>query len=247
MREERDMAEQLMTYVGLWRVEGIRVVPDVLRGPEHAEGERVEEVPCRQQALYRPDLKASLCVEELVDLLQLRDPRSREDAVAVELCHRPLEVLTGMLALHSLEPVVDCPPGLVLLLRVVHGRDGLAKGMAPRVLDDGASPLLVRLVVEARMVLIDQRRAAVQGLASLVQIPEGCWEPRHAPRRQVGDLRDERQLAELADALLRGLVVDRALDVELERGVPEAVLVQPRLHVGQAQAVLVECLQHREN
>ena len=48
------MTDQLVDAVGLWCVEGLGGVPDVLGGVEHSEGQASQKVPGGQQTCHRP-------------------------------------------------------------------------------------------------------------------------------------------------------------------------------------------------
>ena len=55
--EERDVAEELVTDVGLGGVHGGAVVPDVLGGVEHAEGQARQEVSGGEKSGHRSQLE----------------------------------------------------------------------------------------------------------------------------------------------------------------------------------------------
>ena len=57
--KERDVSEELMTDVRFRSVHGGAVVPDVLGGVEHSEGQPSQEVPGGEQPGHRSQLEAS--------------------------------------------------------------------------------------------------------------------------------------------------------------------------------------------
>lgn len=52
--KQRNVSQELVTYVRFGRVQRSAVVPDVLRGMEHPERQSRQEVPGRQQPSDRP-------------------------------------------------------------------------------------------------------------------------------------------------------------------------------------------------
>lgn len=101
-----------------WSVEGIRRVSNVLRAMEHAESQPGEEVPRRQVASDRTDLKACLPLQELAYVLQLRNMVLTVATVFDQL--RPIvQVLgNGMLQVKFVQLSQDCSPSLYFFVLV---------------------------------------------------------------------------------------------------------------------------------
>mmetsp|Transcript_88348 Transcript_88348/g.248865 ORF Transcript_88348/g.248865 Transcript_88348/m.248865 type:complete len:321 (-) Transcript_88348:12-974(-) len=243
MREERHMAQELVANVGLGRVEGIRAVPNVLGRPEDAKRQSVEEVTRGKQTRHRPDLETCVRMEHFAHLIELWNAVFGKGAMLAELVHGVFELLARVLFLQRLEPRVNYAPSFVLVRSVIHDRYGSTRSVLLRVPNDLVPPRLVRLVVEAWVVLADEGRAAVQSGAGVVQLLERARKPRDFPRLHVVDSADAVQSSEVRHAALHRDVVRATLKVKLEDGSAETVLVQFGLDVREVQPVLPKALE----
>jgi len=78
------VAKKFVDDVGLGRVQRARVVADVLRGEEDAEGEAVEKVARREQAGHGPQREAGAAFEEGRNVFELRNGARPEAGVPLE-------------------------------------------------------------------------------------------------------------------------------------------------------------------
>ena len=126
VREEGDVAEELVADVGLGGVVGVLVVADVLGGVEHPEGEAGEEVPGGEEAGHGAQGEPGDAAEEVGDGLQLGDLPGAVAHVLLEEGEHVVVLVAGVGLVHGLQLGVHRPPHALLHLGVLHFRNGRA-------------------------------------------------------------------------------------------------------------------------
>ena len=123
---------------------------NVLGAVKDPESQPSQKVPWREVSCHRPDLKTRLLLQIIVHVLQLWDivlPREtnqqflggslvgeslgfRDDipvsSLLLQLFQVLVELCAGVLVVEFGQGSVDCPPGLDLLLGILHPRNVLA-------------------------------------------------------------------------------------------------------------------------
>jgi hypothetical protein len=112
------------------------VVPDVLGRMEHFEGEPVQEVPCREQASHRPQREACLVLEVVTDVLKLRDAMCPIETDTFHVSNDVVVCSYGILLSSAAELLVDVPPRLDFLARVLYEGQLVSMSVFLRLRDD---------------------------------------------------------------------------------------------------------------
>mmetsp|Transcript_11495 Transcript_11495/g.35101 ORF Transcript_11495/g.35101 Transcript_11495/m.35101 type:complete len:227 (+) Transcript_11495:1688-2368(+) len=177
------MTQHLVANVRLRCVEGLRMMPYVLRRMENFYSQGIEKMSGRQKASDRTDRPSHPFSEVLRYRVQLRNRIALDDPISTEELECVEKFRTRVLAPHILYPVVHQLPRIRFPLCILYAGQLLPVPVGSCLCCDKLSPLSVNLIPEAWMVRIELF-AKLQGISGdSIQILRPSGEPGHLCQR----------------------------------------------------------------
>lgn len=218
---------------------------DVLGALEYPEGKAGQEVPRRQETGGRSQGESCVLLQEIADLLQLRDTVGLEDPLLLQLLEDPLVLDAGVLRHQVEHGVEDARPGLILRLGVRDAGYRVAVFVSEGNFGDDLAPGAVLLVGETRMVHVEIRLVLGHQVVAVVEVGGVTGEPGVFDADRVvgeqGHAVQGRALSQIPNQLQQALPAHVDLDEHLElHALP---LGGSRLHVSDRALEILDCLQ----
>lgn len=193
---------------------------DILGALEYPEGKARQEVPRRQETGGRSEGESRALLQEITDLLQLRDTVGLEDPLLLQLLEDPL-VLDARVLWHQVEHgVEDARPGLVLRLGVGDAGYRVAVLVSEGDLGDDLASGAILLIGKARVVHVEIRLVLGHQVVAVIEIGGVAGEPRVFDADGVvgeqGHAVQGRALSQIPNQLQQALPAHVDLDEHLE-------------------------------